>query len=177
VAAKVLRPELLEEVFELNMALEELRDGDESARPRLIDAQERFLEMRKEIDTGLDELFGAYDNFEESAASLRDPECARPSAVCFHSDLRGPKGTDAKELNVHLFKLTSVAKKSKIVGIDLGTTNSLVAVMDPTGPPYFLASCRVWCRFTPEGKCDRPERRRATGSSRIPNVRYIRSNA
>ena len=26
-------PELLEEVFELNMALEELRDGDESARP------------------------------------------------------------------------------------------------------------------------------------------------
>jgi len=62
VAAKVPPPELLEEVFELNMALEELRDGDESARPRLIDAQERFLEMRKEIDTGLDELFGAYDN-------------------------------------------------------------------------------------------------------------------
>ena len=61
-AAKVPPPELLEEVFELNMALEELRDGDESARPRLMDAQKRFLEMRGEIDTGLDELFGAYDD-------------------------------------------------------------------------------------------------------------------
>ena len=29
-------PELLEEVFELNMALEELRGGDESARPQLV---------------------------------------------------------------------------------------------------------------------------------------------
>jgi molecular chaperone HscB len=28
-------PELLEEVFELNMALEEMRGGDESARPQL----------------------------------------------------------------------------------------------------------------------------------------------
>ena len=39
-------PELLEEVFELNMALEELRGGDESARPQLAAAQERFTSMR-----------------------------------------------------------------------------------------------------------------------------------
>src|SRR5277367_460083 len=38
-------PELLEEVFELNMALEELRDGDDSARAQLVIAQERFLKM------------------------------------------------------------------------------------------------------------------------------------
>jgi molecular chaperone HscB len=60
-ASKTPPPELLEEVFELNMALEELRDGDDSARPRLVDAQTRFLEMQKEIDAGLEELFRSYD--------------------------------------------------------------------------------------------------------------------
>src|ERR1700748_104236 len=34
--SKEAPPELLEEVFELNMALEEMRDGDEAARPQLI---------------------------------------------------------------------------------------------------------------------------------------------
>ena len=34
--SKEAPPELLEEVFELNMALEELRGGDESARPQLV---------------------------------------------------------------------------------------------------------------------------------------------
>jgi molecular chaperone HscB len=53
--------EMLEEVFELNMALEELRSGDESARPQLIEAQTRFLKMREEIDSGLDALFTHFD--------------------------------------------------------------------------------------------------------------------
>jgi len=61
VASKTPPPELLEEVFELNMALEELRDGDESAWPRLMDAQTRFVKMRNDIDAGLEELFRAYD--------------------------------------------------------------------------------------------------------------------
>ena len=61
VAAKAPPAELLEEVFELNLALEELREGDESARPRLVDAEKRFVEMRAEIDARLGELFGAYD--------------------------------------------------------------------------------------------------------------------
>src|SRR5678809_1373742 len=39
-------PELLEEVFELNMALEELRSGDEAARSQLVSAQERFTTMQ-----------------------------------------------------------------------------------------------------------------------------------
>src|SRR5262245_40616997 len=46
-------PELLEEVFELNMALEELRGGDESARPQLESAEQRFSEMLKQTDTKL----------------------------------------------------------------------------------------------------------------------------
>jgi molecular chaperone HscB len=52
-------PELLEEVFELNMALEELRGGDDSARAQLIAAQEKFVAMRGEIDRELAGLFGS----------------------------------------------------------------------------------------------------------------------
>jgi len=53
--------ELLEEVFELNMALEELRAGDESARPQLEVARDKFLAMRSEIDRDLQDLFEEYD--------------------------------------------------------------------------------------------------------------------
>jgi molecular chaperone HscB len=51
--SKEAPPELLEEVFELNMALEELRDGDESTRPQLMAAKERFVAMRDAIDASL----------------------------------------------------------------------------------------------------------------------------
>lgn len=54
-------PELLEEVFELNMALDELRDGDEDARPQLVEARERFLAMRTESDAALLVEFAAWD--------------------------------------------------------------------------------------------------------------------
>jgi molecular chaperone HscB len=51
--SKEAPPELLEEVFELNMALEELREGDESTRPQLIEAKNRFIAMRDSIDQSL----------------------------------------------------------------------------------------------------------------------------
>src|SRR5580704_15283305 len=51
--SKEAPPELLEEVFELNMALEELKEGDESAKPQLIEARERFVAMRDSIDQSL----------------------------------------------------------------------------------------------------------------------------
>jgi len=54
-------PELLEEVFELNMLLEELRSGDESQRPQLNQARENFLDMRSGIDSELERLFSRYD--------------------------------------------------------------------------------------------------------------------
>jgi len=50
---KDVPPELLEEVFELNMALEELRDGDEDARAQLGSARLRFEAMRNEIDAAM----------------------------------------------------------------------------------------------------------------------------
>lgn len=53
--------ELLEEVFELNMALEEMRAGDETVAPQLVEARERFEDMRDEVDRRLGEEFAAWD--------------------------------------------------------------------------------------------------------------------
>jgi molecular chaperone HscB len=55
-------PELLEEVFELNMALEELREGDASVRPQLASAAENFRTMRSVSDTDLSRLFSEHDS-------------------------------------------------------------------------------------------------------------------
>ncbi len=54
-------PELLEEVFELNMALEELRGGDQSARAQLMTAQDRFTAMLGDTDASLATLSSRYD--------------------------------------------------------------------------------------------------------------------
>src|SRR3954452_24086955 len=54
-------PELLEEVFELNMALEELKSGDQDARPQLESARKNFESMRTATDTELRKLFATYD--------------------------------------------------------------------------------------------------------------------
>ena len=59
--SKNVPPELLEEVFELNMALEELRGGDNSARPGLEEARKKFVEMREKIDAELQSRFAGYD--------------------------------------------------------------------------------------------------------------------
>ncbi len=59
--AKDVPPELLEEVFELNMALEELRGGDDSARPQLEQAGKNFGAMLGQTDRQLGALFGQYD--------------------------------------------------------------------------------------------------------------------
>ena len=55
-------PELLEEVFELNMALEEVRGGDESSKPQLETARRNFLGMLGTIDGELDALFRDWDD-------------------------------------------------------------------------------------------------------------------
>jgi len=54
-------PELLEEVFELNMALEEMRGGDDSARPQLESAEKNFAGMMTQIDADLRSLFETHD--------------------------------------------------------------------------------------------------------------------
>jgi molecular chaperone HscB len=68
---KDVPPELLEEVFELNMALEELRSGDDSARPQIEAAQKNFMEIRSEIDGELQQLFAEYDRTQSPDALTR----------------------------------------------------------------------------------------------------------
>jgi molecular chaperone HscB len=51
--SKDVPPELLEEVFELNMMLEELRGGDESTRPQLEQEQVRFQDMLRAVEADL----------------------------------------------------------------------------------------------------------------------------
>ncbi|MBL8215051.1 MAG: Fe-S protein assembly co-chaperone HscB [Bryobacterales bacterium] len=58
---KDVPPELLEEVFELNMALEEARMGDEDARGELAGMRDHFLQLRQAIDAELQQLSAEYD--------------------------------------------------------------------------------------------------------------------
>ncbi|MBK9169902.1 MAG: Fe-S protein assembly co-chaperone HscB [Bryobacterales bacterium] len=54
-------PELLEEVFELNEWLEEIRHGDDSHRTALGEAHERFTAMLAQIDRQLEDRYRAFD--------------------------------------------------------------------------------------------------------------------
>jgi molecular chaperone HscB len=61
---KDIPPELLEEVFDLNMALEELRNGDddaEDAKAQLRSAGSRFENKQEEIDRTLQQKFAEWD--------------------------------------------------------------------------------------------------------------------
>jgi molecular chaperone HscB len=64
-------PELLEEVFDLNMALEELKEGDEAARSQLESAKENFIRMRAGIDNQLATLFAKYDAVESQSETAK----------------------------------------------------------------------------------------------------------
>ncbi len=59
--SKHVPPELLEEVFELNMALEEVKMGDEEALPQLRQSHKSFQQMLAETDHGLESDFRAWD--------------------------------------------------------------------------------------------------------------------
>jgi molecular chaperone HscB len=59
--SKDVPPELLEEVFELNMMLEELKIGDSEARGQLQTAQANFVKLQGEVDRQLESLFAKYD--------------------------------------------------------------------------------------------------------------------
>jgi molecular chaperone HscB len=60
-ASKNVPPELLEEVFEMNMALDELKDGDASVRPQLESARAGFASTLAEIDAQLEAQFRGWD--------------------------------------------------------------------------------------------------------------------
>lgn len=54
-------PELLEEVFEFNMALDELKSGDETVVPQLMESRASFVNMLAEIDRELGAHFAEHD--------------------------------------------------------------------------------------------------------------------
>lgn len=54
--------DLLEEVFDLNMQLEEMKGGDESVRPQLLAAKGNFENLRAEVDRTLMNLFAKHDS-------------------------------------------------------------------------------------------------------------------
>jgi molecular chaperone HscB len=60
-------PELLEEVFELNLMLEELREGDQSTLPRLEQERNRFNQMLSATDADLNNAFIRYDQAPEAS--------------------------------------------------------------------------------------------------------------
>ena len=70
---KDVPPELLEEVFELNMALEEARDGDAGAKAEVARALERFEALLASLDADRDRIFSEYDAApaRETLAKLR----------------------------------------------------------------------------------------------------------
>ena len=64
-------PELLEEVFELNMMLEELKNGDEGTRPQLETAKQNFIAMRAGIDEEVQQLFAKYDGADAQSETAK----------------------------------------------------------------------------------------------------------
>lgn len=58
---KDVPPELLEEVFELNMALDELKLGDTEVLPQLDEMRQRFMDMLGASDVELDTQFRLHD--------------------------------------------------------------------------------------------------------------------
>jgi molecular chaperone HscB len=63
--AKTTAPKLIEEVFDLNIALEEIRAGDYTVRPQLEEGLNKFQAMKAEIDLGLENLFAEYDRTQD----------------------------------------------------------------------------------------------------------------
>ena len=69
--SKDVPPELLEEVFDLNMSLEELKGGEESARPQLEAAKKKFVGLQAEIDGDLEKLFAKYDGADAQSETAK----------------------------------------------------------------------------------------------------------
>jgi molecular chaperone HscB len=69
--SKRVPPELIEEVFEVNMSLEEWRGGDQSVRPALEAALTRFRSERGAADGELEVLFAEYDRGQDRDALMR----------------------------------------------------------------------------------------------------------
>ena len=69
--SKDVPPELLEEVFELNMMLEEFKGGDGEARGHLETARGNFTGLQRDVDKQLESLFAKYDAVEPESGTAK----------------------------------------------------------------------------------------------------------
>jgi molecular chaperone HscB len=69
--SKDVPPELLEEVFDLNMMLEELKSGDEDIRPQLEAEKQKFNAMREQSNGELERLFAKFDASEAQSETAK----------------------------------------------------------------------------------------------------------
>ena len=65
--SKDVPPELLEEVFELNMALDELKAGDEDVLPQLEESRAKFLGLLRNCDGELQAAFVRHDAMDSAS--------------------------------------------------------------------------------------------------------------
>jgi molecular chaperone HscB len=89
--------ELLEEMFEMNEALEELRAGNESMLEQLKEARDKYDRMLRRVDEQLEKLFEQHDEHRERAAlqEIRGVLDRRRYVANLVRDVE-------KELNVHV---------------------------------------------------------------------------
>ncbi len=67
---KDLSPAMLEEFFDLNMLVQEMKAGDESVRPQLIQAQQLQSKVREEFSRQLIEFFALYDGYDAASREI-----------------------------------------------------------------------------------------------------------
>lgn len=98
--SKDVPPELLEEVFELNEQLEELRSGHEDAAEPLRRSRDHFLQLLAEVDDALRREFRAHDA--SSERETREASLGRMRGVLNRRRyIRNLLNEVEKELSVH----------------------------------------------------------------------------
>jgi chromosome segregation ATPase len=58
-------------VFELNTRIEELKRGEEAARPKLEQAKQHLVELKQGVDGELENLFSKYDVAESHSETAK----------------------------------------------------------------------------------------------------------
>jgi molecular chaperone HscB len=96
---KTVHPRILAKYAELNRKIEELRAGDESVRPQLVQAQKRNSRMRSEME---ENLANCFEKADQSIPALRPAALdAIGMVLSVRRYLTGFLRDVEKELNVH----------------------------------------------------------------------------
>ena len=178
--SKDVPPELLEEVFELNMALEEMRGGRRFGAAAIGESRKQFHEYVERCRSAT----GGACSQQYDAGPVPRHAGARSAALLNRRKYIQNLVDEVQKMPWHpansLCRSISAAAE-RVVGIDLGTTNSLVAFMDLTGPSIIPGADGD--KLVPERGLDPAQRRcrgrqcrRASCCSRIPSAQSTPSS-